>query len=316
MRFELEFLPEDLNGTGISLASEINKHLLDAWNLPPCLPATAANQPTFDDWYQKGCRKATAAPVEDVTIILTVLKNTGQPPQPEDWQKLEGGGIYFQVFEEREGQTVWDSSDRILVLVWDSEAALQSAEQPIILKCRKTTSNAGKNPQKHGTNQSTSPISGFKAVILDERRLAAEQKSSSETRGTVKIWSGRAINVYDFEFPTQRNDSMQVDGNTDPKYQFYLEVDHAVFPANRRWPFRPKLMWERETFAVAAKKDSARMEEKPGYRVEPEQRDQIMKSLRDTFYVDPNKARVLPVSENSVTKLNPFQEFTEFSRCR
>ena len=141
------------------------------------------------------------------------------------------------------------------------------------------------------------PIAGFQAVIWDESYRIAAQNSLPRTQTTTKIWSGRDVNVYDFEFPSLRGDSSQVDGGVRPKYQFHLEIEHVVFPAEGDYPNESNLVWERETFAIAESRDSAKIEEKPGFYVEPRLKEEMIKCLKDVLYIDPLTARVLPFSE-------------------
>jgi hypothetical protein len=303
VRFELDFSPDDLDGTGTSVAAHVNRHLLQAWDMPVCLPATPANEPLFQEWYERGCRRAESAPLEDTTIVLTVRKTTGASVAPDQWLNLQGHGIYLQSLEEDEGKLVWDSDNRLLILVWDSEADLRAARQPIILKCRITTNKAGLDSQMRGTNQSVAPVAGFEAVIFDEMRLAGLQNSTRVARPPVRIWSGRDVQVYDFEFPASSADSSQVDGVARPKYQFHLEVERVILPADDGGTSAATLLWERETFAVAARKDSARFEEKPGYYVEPQLEAEILKCLTSVLFINPKEARVLPCSQMDHAKL-------------
>ncbi len=303
IRFECDMAPGDVDGTGTSFAAQVNRHLLTAWNLDACLPATKGNKSTFDDWYARGCRRADAGRLDEVVVVLAIRKSAGGVVSPNQWLNLKGKSIYLQSLDEEDGQLVWNNNDRILVMVWDSENELQAARQPILLKCRITTSKAGIDSQLRGTNQSTAPIAGFESVILDEAELLALRNTARATRPPVRIWSGRDVKVFDFEFPTQRNDSAQVDGGIAPKYQFHLEVEHVVFPADRPGPGRPELVWERETFAVAASRDSARMEEKPGFYVEPTTKEAILKCFREVLLIDLESACVLPYSETDLPKV-------------
>ena len=246
MRFEIDFNPEHVEGVGSSIASEVNRHLIQAYNMSACLPVTRANEQTFEQWYQKGCRRAPLPAIQQVTVVLAVRKDDRTAVNPLQWQSLVGRGIYMQIFEEDEGQPIWQAGDRILVLVWKSEADLRAGNQPILLRCRETTHKAGPDSRLRGTNQSTSPIAGFEAIIFDEDQLAAIGQSSKASRSSVTIWSNRAVEIYDFEFPTHRSDSSQIDGGTTPKYQFDLEVEHVVFPADGDRPDAPIMLWARE----------------------------------------------------------------------
>lgn len=294
MRFELDFAPEHLDGAGTSVASQVNRHLLDAWGSPLCLPATQDNEPTFREWFEKGCRRSPDSPLHKTTILLAVRQS---PATPGDWLALSGRGIYLQVLDEGDGKLVWDSNNRLTVLVWDSESALASAQQPVILQCRITTSKAGIDSQFRGTNQSVAPVAGFEAVIWDDAELSAMQSSQHRRRPPVRLWSGRDAQVYDFEFPTQYTDSSQLDGSVRPKYQFHLEVERVVLPATApSFDKQPDYVWTAESFSVAASKDSARMEESPGYFVEPERERKILTFMEDVLLVEPQQAKVLPYS--------------------
>ncbi|MBP87931.1 MAG: hypothetical protein CMJ64_14610 [Planctomycetaceae bacterium] len=300
VRFELEFAPEDLDGTGTSVASDVNRHLLEAWNMPLCLPATASNEPTFREWFEKGCRRSAAAPLQENTILLAVRRNS---PSGEDWLALAGRGIYLQVLDEDDGQLVWRSNNRVLVLVWNSEPDMAAARQPVMLQCRITTSKAGIDSQLRGTNQSAAPVAGFEAVIWDDAELAAQQNSQRGRRPPVRLWSGREVQVYDFEFPTQFADSSQIDGSVRPKYQFHLEVERVVLPATGDLSKMPDYVWSPESFSVAASRDAARMEETPGYYVEPDREHQILNCLSEVLFVQPEEAKVLPYSTTDRMKV-------------
>lgn len=296
LRLEMEFAPEHLDGTGSSLASEVNKHLLEAWNLPACLPATSDYEATFRQWTERGCRRTQSAPLEEVTVILAVRKPDVTAVSSLPWQDLTEHGIYLQALEEEEGKTLWRKNDPVLVMMWPSEADLIAGNQPVLLRCRVTTTKAGPNSGLHGTNRSTDPVVGFRAVIFDEGQLAAMSQSSGATRSSVSIWSGRNVEIYDFEFPTQRSDSSQVDGGVTPRYQFHLEVELVVFPSDGDRPNDPKLIWHRESFAVAKSRDDAKYEEMPGYHVKPEEQMAILRCLTEILLIDPDKAKVLPIS--------------------
>lgn len=293
VRFELDYASEDLDGTGSSIASHVNRHLLDAWNMPLCLPATAANELTFREWFEKGCRRSPAAPLQETTILLTVRRNSlGN----DDWLALSGRGVYLQVLDEDDGQLVWRSGNRVLVMLWNCEVDMAAARQPILLQCHISTSKAGIDSQLRGTNQSVAPVAGFEAVIWDATELAALQTSQRARRSPVSLWSGREVQVYDFEFPTQYVDSSQVDGSVHPRYQFHLEVERVILPAKGNFSKMPDYVWSPESFSVAASRDAACVEETPGYFVEPEQEREIIDCMSNVLLVRPDEAKVLPYS--------------------
>jgi hypothetical protein len=300
LRFEMDFAPEDLQGTGASLASQVNRHLIDAWDMPLCLPATADNESTFREWYEKGCRRLPAGPLSKTTILLAVRRN---PAGGASLSTLTGRGIYLQVLDEDDGKIVWDSNNRLLILVWESDADLAAARQPVILQCRVTTSKAGPDSQLRGTNQSVAPVAGFEAVVFDEAELAARRDGRFGQRPRVLLWSGRPVQVYDFEFPTPHTDSSQIDGTVRPKYQFHLEVERVILPTSGRFGDAPEYVWSCESFSVAASRESARVEESPGYYVEPDRERQILDCLEKLLFVEPRKAKVLPYSSDDRLKV-------------
>ena len=95
LRFELDYAPEHIAGSDASLASQVNRHLLAAYDKPACLAATAANEPTFEQWFDFGCRNAPTSPLAQITIILAVRK-AGTVATPTDWSNLTSQGIYMQ----------------------------------------------------------------------------------------------------------------------------------------------------------------------------------------------------------------------------
>lgn len=221
----------------------------------------------------------------------------GTPPQPADSLTLKDSGIYMQALNEEEGRQVYDGCE-CLLLVEESPSTLAAGDQPFILKCLRTSSVAGPHSELAGNNAAQSPMEGFKAIVFDESRLAAMQQGSRlNPPSAVRIWSGRNAEVFDFEFPTARNQSGQVDGSVDPLYQIYLQTEAVVFPANDRTSRRARYAWERETFAVAKSKDAARMEEAPGYFAPPEIKENILKFFEEVLHMRPEQARVLPYSE-------------------
>ncbi|MGI6415192.1 MAG: hypothetical protein ACOX1P_05940 [Thermoguttaceae bacterium] len=293
LRIEMDFSPEDLDGTGASVAGHVNRHLLDAWNMPLCLPATPDNEPAFREWYEKGCRRSPAAPLQETTILLAVRRT---PASGNDWLALTGRGIYLQVLDVQDGELLWKSGNRVLVLVWNSEAELASARQPVILECETSTTNARRNSHLDGTNTSAAPIAGFGAVIWDDAEFSARRSSQYTERPRVRLWSGREVYVYDFEFPTRYSDSSQVDGAVRPEYQFHLEVRRVVLPAAGAFVEMPRYIWSPESFSVAATREAARVEETPGYFVPPQRERQIIACLSEVLFVVPSQAKVLPYS--------------------
>jgi hypothetical protein len=138
---------------------------------------------------------------------------------------------------------------------------------------------------------------------MDERQLAAMAAGARAARKLETIWSGQPVEVYDFEFPTSRTSSSQVDGSVKPIYQYHLEVEHVVFPEDGRQPGQPGMVWARESFAVLNKKADAKIERMPGYLVSPELEMAIKECLERELSIDLNTAKVLPVSSIDQARL-------------
>lgn len=293
LRMEFDFEDEHLAGKGSSIASEVNHHLLTAWQAPLCLPATRLNEPTFEEWSDKACRRAASVPMESNIILLAVRDGVG----PVDWLSLNRRSVYLQVLDEDDGPLIWEkANNRLLVLVWDSEDDLNAARQPILLKCQISSSIAGSNSGVGGTNQSGSPIAGFNAVILDDQELAGLLEKRLERRPSVTLSSGRRVQVYGFEFPTHHVDCGTVDRGIEPNYRFLLEVEAVVMPTDRSLNQNVELAWSPDSFTVAKHKKATRVEHSPGYCVAPEVEHEMLGYLRETLLINPPQAKVLPYS--------------------
>jgi hypothetical protein len=296
LRFESEFEPEHLAGIGATVAGQVNNHLMQAYNAPACIPATRANERIFEQWYQKGCRRVPGTPMQPITIILAVLKNQGTVQSSVQWGSLRNHGIYVQALGEKEGEFIYNGGDPIIVLVWNSLSELESARQPIMLHCRETTHKAGPNSQRRGTNRSSDPIMGFAAIIFDLKQLAMTHQPFVGNSSSTTLWSSRPVEFFDFEFPTQRSSSIQVDHGVKPNYQFYLEVDEVTFPVDGNHPADAQTLWTRESFAVAKSRDSAKYKDILGYEVPDHLADDILHWLTQTLGVERGAAKVLPTS--------------------
>ena len=297
MRVEVPVVPGDLEGTGSSLASDVNRHLFQAYHLPACLPATEEHRPTFEQWYEAGCQRAPRTRGEDVIVILAVHRTTGAPVDAAQWQRLAGEGAYLQVFGS-DGEAIWNSGGcPLVVLVWNSYEALKEAEQPLMLWCRLSANNAGPDSAIHGSNQSAAPMAGFNAVVFSPDEFAARAASRAGRPTAITIWSGYEVEVFEIEFPTGHQNSSQVDGGLTPTYRFYLEVEQVVFPSEGVRPPAPDFLWSRDTFAVAADRSQVRFERVPGYLVPPKQAEEIQRCLQEVLDVSPGEGKVGPTSE-------------------
>ncbi len=298
LRLEFEFEEDHMSGTGDSIPSEVNQHLLSAWSSPLCLPAIRSNERTFEEWSEKVCRRADSVSLELNVVVLAVRMGTGQP----DWLSLTGESIYLQILSEAEGDLIrTKSNNALMLLVWETTAELTNGAQPIILRGQITDSNAGPQSSVSGNNTSTSPMAGFKAVVFDSAELSSGQQNRRSRTPPLTLWSGRDISAYDFEFPTANRDCAAVDGTVDPKYRFLLKVESVCLPSNSlneesTFDIRAEYVWDPDSFTVAKRKRDLRLEESPGYRVDAERERNISEYLREVLLVDVEKAKALPYS--------------------
>jgi hypothetical protein len=294
LRLEFEFEEEHLLGTGDSIPSEVNQHLLSAWNSPLCIPATRNNEHTFEEWAAKACNKAASVPLEQNTIVLAVRKGSGNP----NWGSLQNSSIYLQILDETDGRLIFErSNNKLLLMVWESEVDLAAGRQPVILKGRISNFNAGANSSVGGSNRSMSPIAGFVGVVFDEEELKAKTQKRTSRRNPVSIRTGRDVSVYDFELPSLSQDCATIDSGIDPNYRFLLEVEAVVMPLERASEWQAEFVWSPDSFTVAKSRKDTRLEESPGYHVDVEREQAIYECMREELLVEPSDAKVLPYSQ-------------------
>ncbi len=307
-RFEFPFSPDHLLGIGDDLPSQVNRHLLSAHRNPCCLPATASNEQTFNEWDQAVCKNRAPSSLDEVLLILAVRSDGSDPGRSLD--ELQGKGIYMQCLEEEEGTQVWDAPDQTIVMVWDSAGALANGRQPTLLLCNKNTRNAGGNSERHGTNQSANPIAGFAGVLLDREQGAKQTESNTPARSVLALWSRSEAEVFDLDYPTISTECEDFDGRLNPKYQFLLEVEAVVHSAEEAVD-NARFVWDRSTFAVAKRKDDAKYVKLDGYVVPDEVRSQIERSLEEDFGIDLSRDNVKakPQSESTINRLKIGKRF-------
>lgn len=292
MRLEFEFSEDHLLGLGDSLPSQVNRHLLAAWNCPLCLPSVESRRKTFAEWREAGCRNKSSGSLDEAVVILAVSdQGTSVPPQV--WINLKGSGIYLQTFNEEEGNVLWDVSEHIIILVWDSDTSLLKAQQPTLVRCRKSSQTAGQSSDRRGTNASSDPIEGFKAILWDMAIIVADDPGAVRARKT-KAQTGREVSVFDFSYPTPLSSASQVAGSRQAKYQFYFEVEQVVLPANVGVFTGADFVWWPHDFAVAGSKRTVHTEQLEGFQVSPEDAEEMRNWLAVTLGVDLRCARVLP----------------------
>ncbi len=297
LRIEDDFSAEHVAGTGHSLASQVNRHLLAAFASPPCLPATSDNYEIFDQWFQTGCKRSPRSDLQEITVVLAVRHNNDVRVSPSDWEGLRQTSIYMQVWREEDGQTLRRATEGILLLVWDSKNDLFAGKQPVLLQCHLSTQNPGPTSELRGSNQAQAAIEGFSGFLWDKDELQRQRKQRFQTREPNKIWSGRLVDFYDFEFPTPHTSSLTADSGPRPMYQFLLEVDGVILPAGGQLPEKPRRLWHQRSLALVKDRNDAKVERVNGYGVTSELYEQIMESLVNEFKVSPSFAKNLPVAD-------------------
>ena len=215
-------------------------------------------------------------------MILAVRPDNGPELTSQQWEALEDLSIYLPIWDELESRQIRQADDRILVLVWNSKADLVVGNQPVLVRCHLSTQNPSASSAIGGSNQASDPIVGFSAVLNDEDQRKARQKGESLYDMSARLWSGRFVEYYNFEYPTTRTDSSTVDAGVQPTYQFLLEVDQVILPEDGHWKGNPRRVWSRESFAVAKSKDDARVERIPGYHVTADLAEEIRESLSES----------------------------------
>ncbi|MEZ6081644.1 MAG: hypothetical protein R3C56_40030 [Pirellulaceae bacterium] len=218
-------------GVGDDIASQVNRHLLEAFNNACCLEAIEANRQTFDEWMTAACRNRSPSPLDEVLLVLAVRSHHSDPQLP--LAKLRGKGVYLQCLEENEGSAVWTAPDQTLVLVWDTPEDLRYGEQPTILICNKGTRNPGTNSAHHGTNQADDPIRGFVAVLFDKQQLEQAVHDRAAPRTWLPTRKQSEVQVFDFEYPAANSDCKDYDRSATPMYQYLLDVTSVVEPICR-----------------------------------------------------------------------------------
>lgn len=301
LRLEEEFSDEHLRGTGDTLGSAVNAHLMSCYNLPLCLAADDSNLDKFQEWQLNVCGGTRGEQLKEIAVVLAVRRDAAAGGRPVDlWTGLEGRSIYMQVFDEDDGTLVLNHSRNVLVMLWDSESDLVSAEPPTILVCHVSASNAGPRSSLAGRNRSDNPIAGFAAVILDRQQLESGREGGRGGRRLpLNLPSGLAVYTYDFEHPAPSADSRTIDAGTRPTYQFNLEVEHVVVPGDRLGDAgipQPPLVWMPGSFAVAAKA-TVPVKKSPGFRVDARTEQEMLQCMREIFQVDPAVAKVRPYSQ-------------------
>ena len=301
LRIELPYQNEHPLGEGESIASQVNRHLLEASRLSACKAADEANRPTFQQWYDKGCKNNPTPKTDDTFIVLAVLKDA-ENATSEMFNELAEKGIYLRT--DRSGKRMYLAEHRrLIVMLWHSADDLQEGKQPILIRCRRSSDVPDVSADVKSTNTSPSPIEGFGAAIFGQQSLT--------------LWSGREVQAFEFEFQRGSTTSQGFDslvGSPTPKYRFHLEVLNIVFPALSRDWMSPTLSaesehvheWLPDSFAVANKRKDFTFVGIDGYLVTPDEQESITTCFKDQFGVTESEATVWPTTECDQDTLGNF----------
>jgi hypothetical protein len=185
-------------------------------------------------------------------------------------------------------------------MVCESKSGLANGDQPVLLMCYYSTHNPGPNSEVPGSNQQPAAIARFSAVLFDNAQFSALQSSPRIPPSSMKLWSGREVEYYDLQFPTNLVTSAQADGSVQPSDQFRLEVVNVVLPAEGQHGDASNMLWTRDTFAVAASEKAAPVSRIRGYGVPAELQHRILTCLQHDLGVDVSRARTLPRNEDEI----------------
>lgn len=312
LRIELPYDTEHAYGRGNSIAAQVNRHLLEAKDLPACRDAIEANRQTFEQWYDKGCRTNPSPNTDDTFIVLAILKDA-DAVSPSMFDELVDKGIYLRT--DNTGKRMYLAEHRrLIVMLWLSESDLQEGNQPILMRCRRSTDVPDVSADVKSTNTSPSPIEGFGAAIYGSKNLT--------------LWSGRDAQAFDFELQTGVTSSQTFDttqGGRTPKYRFHLEVMNVVFPAfGMDDLFAPQMTsehaehasdaedakgqgrWYPDSFAFAAKKKEFSFIGINGWLVGEDEEQSITKCFKEFFGITQSDATVWPTSQTVEEPLGNF----------
>jgi hypothetical protein len=82
-----------------------------------------------------------------------------------------------------------------------------------------------------------------------------------------------------------------------------LEVDSVVIPADGEVPVTAEMCWTADSLAMANSKSSTRVEKSPGYYVDAETEQEMIRCLEEILLVDLEQAKVRPYSDVDRAKI-------------
>jgi len=317
MRFEFDFDPSQLNGTGTDLPSEINRHLLQCFHLGASLPVRKDNIPIFADWFRARCEREKPLPLDEYAVVIGTCVTDGNASTYDHlWKAIltPGASIYLPCHVENEGQILRQRQDRVLLMAWTSTEALENSREPVLLFCKVTRQVAGKHSAFEGTSEGD--IENFDLVLRDPSQSVrvGEREGPGEPL-TLELNNGQVFEYFELSSVPATVTAASIDGSAPPKYQNYLQVyevllpewlkqtaDPRAAPARAQMATRPnQAVWSAANLALTTNRQ-VQPEVSKNYRVPEETRVQIMTCFSDFFGLDEGRLRVRPVDPKVAPK--------------
>ena len=130
LRLQLPFDNDHLDGKGTSIAAQVNRHLIAAYQLPACLEASNAHALAFEQWEQIACGRSPNRNIEECVVVSAVLPDEFNPA---NFENIGKHGIYLRT--ERHGEILYEAGRNVLVLIWESKTSLENGFPPVLLRC-------------------------------------------------------------------------------------------------------------------------------------------------------------------------------------
>ncbi len=316
IRVEFDYDPAQLTGAGTDLPSEINRHLLDCFNLGASLPVRKDNIPIFADWFRARCERDKPLPLDEYAVVVGVCATDSTSTYDHLWEAMltPGASIYLPCRLEDEGQILRQRQDRVLLMAWTSTEALESSKEPVLLFCKVTRQVAGRESTFGGTSEGD--IENFDLVLHDPpqgARVGAGEEPGESL--SVELNNGQVFEYFELSSVPPSVTAADIDGKAAPKYQNYLQVYEVLLPEWLKQTVDPRAATAREQMAahpdqgVWSAADLAltatrqvQPEVSKNYRVPEETRAKIMGCFSDFFGLDEGRLRVRPIDPDVAPK--------------
>lgn len=317
MRLEFDYEPSQLHGSGSDLPSEINRHLLQCFQLGASLPVSKDNIPIFADWFRARCEREKPLPLDEYAVVIGACVADGSASTYDHlWKAIltPGASIYLPCHVEDEGQILRQRQDRVLLMAWTSTEALEDSKEPVLLFCKVTRQVAGKASAFEGTSEGD--IENFDLVLRDpgqSARVAAEEDPGEPL--SLELNNGRVFEYFELSSVPAAVTAARIDGSAPPKYQNYLQVYEVLLPEWLRQTADPRAasaqtqmstrpdqpVWSAANLALTTNRQ-VQPEVSRNYRVPEETRAQIMGCFSEFFGLEEGRLRVRPVDPNVAPK--------------